>query len=188
MLGRIRRTTPLDVGLALVFAGLAFLCWSLVAGVSRYLMALAIRTAVPDDAFLPRAVKATELFFVDTGFIIDIVGLAWMALSLILIVLASRQRISISWGWCAAVLQVLIAALGAVWVGLVISWPHSYMAAQNEAGNASALETISQLSLPVIITVAVLIWVVIVFWLLVERSRMNRRGPTLTDGLRQLKR
>ena len=35
MLGRLRRTTRLDVGLALAFSGMAYLGWALVAGISR---------------------------------------------------------------------------------------------------------------------------------------------------------
>ncbi len=38
--------------------------------------------------------------------------------------------------------------------------------------------------LPIIVTVAILIWTLALIWLLVERARLNRRGPTLTDGLR----
>jgi hypothetical protein len=32
--------------------------------------------------------------------------------------------------------------------------------------------------------VALLIWVTFLIWLLIERARLNRRGPTLRDGLR----
>ena len=35
MLGQSRRTTRLDVGLALAFSGIAYLVWALVAGISR---------------------------------------------------------------------------------------------------------------------------------------------------------
>ncbi len=46
------------------------------------------------------------------------------------------------------------------------------------------LETVSAISLPVIVPIAVLLWVTCLVWLIVERSRLNRRGPSLRDGLK----
>ncbi len=48
----------------------------------------------------------------------------------------------------------------------------------------SPLERVSGISLPVVVVAAVLLWVTFLIWLLVDRARLNRRGPTLTDGLR----
>ena len=35
-----------------------------------------------------------------------------------------------------------------------------------------------------VIVLAILVWVSLLVWLLVERARLDRHGPTLTDGLR----
>ena len=93
MLGQKRRTSRLDVGLAIAFAGIAFLVWALLAGVSRLMLQL---TAAGQTDTLPAVTQNVKIFFVDTGFVIDLVGLAWMALSLVLIFFANWQKISIS--------------------------------------------------------------------------------------------
>lgn len=178
MLGRLKRTTRLDVGLALTFAGLSFLVWSLVAGASRAIMRGLIHS--PGLA-LPDLTRAVKIFFVDTGFAIDIVGLGWLVLSLALIVLASRQRITISWAWTCALLQSFMAALGAVLVGTAAYAPYHPPASEPQV---TTLETISQVSLPLVIGIAVFLWITCVIWLLVDRSRLDRHGPTLTDGIR----
>ncbi|NBB95489.1 MAG: hypothetical protein GVY16_07085 [Planctomycetes bacterium] len=181
MLGRLRRTTRLDVGLALTFSGLSFLVWSLVAGASRTIMKDLIHSTTVAHMQLPDVTRAVKVFFVDTGFAIDLVGLGWLAISLALIVFASRQRITISWAWTFAVLQSFMAALGGVLVGMAAYAPYAPAAAPP---GDTTLETISQLSLPLVIAVAVLLWVTCLVWLLVDRSRLDRHGPTLTDGLR----
>ena len=185
MLGRMRRTTRLDVGLAMSFAGISFLLWALVAGASRTIMLEVIRSrahlAAEKAVTWPRMTEAVKIFFVDTGFVIDIVGLCWMVLSLVLIVLANRQKISISWAWVSAIFQSFIAALGAVLVGWMA---YNSLALYDEVHAPTVLETLSQISLPVVIVLAILVWVSLLVWLLVERARLDRHGPTLTDGLR----
>ena len=185
MLGRMKRTTRGDVGLAMSFAGISFLFWALVAGASRTIMLEVIRSrahlAAEQAVTWPRMTEAVKIFFVDTGFVIDLVGLCWMVLSLILIVLANRQRISISWAWVSAIMQSFIAGLGAVLVGWM---SYVSLAVYGVAHAPTTLETLSQISLPVVIALAILIWVSLLVWLLVERARFDRHGPTLTDGLR----
>jgi membrane protein DedA with SNARE-associated domain len=75
----------------------------------------------------------------------------------------------------------MAAGLGAV----LVAWAAFVPFLQN-AGNEepSTGATISRLSLPLVVAIAIFLWVVTLVWLLVERSRLNRRGPTLTDGLR----
>ena len=68
MLGRLKRTSRLDVGLALGFTGLSFLMWSVVAGVSRNLMYNLVRTS---DIKLPPLSAAVKWFYADAGFIIS---------------------------------------------------------------------------------------------------------------------
>ncbi len=179
MLGRLKRTSRLDVGLALSFTGLSFLMWSFVAGVSRNLM---YNLARASDLKLPPLSAAVKWFFADVGFVIDIVGLAWMVISLVLIFLANRQKISISWGWVSAGIQSLVAAVGAMLVGWAVSVP--FFSVHLNPKDSTLMEIFSMISLPVVIAVAVLVWIVFVIWMLVERSRLERRGPSLSDSLR----
>jgi len=120
---------------------------------------------------------------VDAGFAIDLVGLAWMTLSLVLLVYSSRQKLSISWVWMSAICQSFVAALGAVLVGYASYQPHIVFDDMSVKGKTT-WEQVSSLSLQILIPVALLIWVTFLIWLLIERARLNRRGPTLRDGLR----
>ncbi len=182
MLGRLQRTTRLDVGLALSFAGVAYLVWALVAGVARSVVQAMIH-ATATQAQLPAWTRAVKIFFVDFGFVIDVVGLVWLVVSLILLVVSSRQRISVSWAWISAICQSFVAALGAVFVGWAAYRPH-IISSEGTGAAASLGEQVSTISLPLIVALAVLVWVTVLIWLLVERARLNRRGPTLRDGLR----
>ena len=185
MLGRLRRTTRLDVGLALGFAGVSYLIWALVAGASRGLIQEMIRSTVDMQAQLPTFTKAVKLFFVDTGFVIDLVGLGWMAISLALVGFASRQKISVSWAWVSATCQSCVAALGAVLVTRAVYAPFTCLCVVvGGEGGGTKLAELSRITLGVTIAIALLVWITFLFWLLVERAQLNRRGPTLTDGLR----
>jgi len=179
MLGRLRRTTRLDVGLALTFVGLSYLVWVLVAGVARVVVQEMINSTT--GAELPRFTRAVKIFFVDAGFVIDLVGLAWMTVSLILVAVSSRQKISISWSWVSATSQSFVAAIGAVVVGWAAYQPHMM---KNVPVIQTGWEKVSFISLGVLTPIAILVWVTFLIWLLVERARLSRRGPTLTDGLR----
>ncbi len=183
MLGRQRRTTRLDVGLAIAFAGLSYLVWSLVAGGSRVLVRTFMHSAENLDMELSDLTGGVKIFFSEAGFVIDLVGLAWLAGSLALVLLSSRQRIGITWVWVCAICQSFTAALGAVLVGLAVLDAMAKAAGGGEP-KENILERISEISLPVVITLAVLIWVSAVVWLLVERAHFANRGPTLRDGLR----
>jgi len=179
MLGRLRRTTRTDVGLALAFAGIAYLVWALVAGVSRAV----VQEVIDYTSLGGGEIKAwVRIIFVEGGIVIDLVGLVWMALSLYLVVRSSRQRASVSWAWTSAVCQLLVAALGSVLVG----WA-AYKARPTPAAGGGSDTTMAQIggiSLPVVLAVAIVLWTTFLVWLLADRARLSRRGPTLTDGLR----
>jgi len=183
MLGRVRRTTRTDVGLSLSFAGVSYLVWALVAGLSRHLVQELIRSTHGTGMPLPEVTRLVKVFFVDAGFVIDLAGAGWLAASLILVLLASRQRVSISWSYVAAISQVMAAALGSVLVGTAVYAPHVKPAPPVPQG-PTPWETVSSISLPVMVALALLLWVTALVWLLVERARFDRRGPTLRDGLR----
>jgi hypothetical protein len=186
MLGRLRRTTRLDVGLALAFSGISYLVWSLVAGFSRE-MVIAMKHASEvgnPPLAIPRFSQAVKVFFADMGIIIDVVGLAWMVLSLVLVVYAGRQRQSISWAWLSAIVQAFTAALGGVLVARAMNIPYQRLAAAGAPEDLTLTVKLSQMSLWIVLTLAILIWVTFLVWLLVERSRFRSRGPSLRDGLK----
>lgn len=181
MLGRLRRTTRVDVGFALSFAGIAYLVWALVAGASRELLNEVMDST--SRAQLPTLTNAVRIFFVDAGIAIDIVGLVWLLGSLVLVLLSSRQRISVSWAWLCAICQSMIAAVGAVIVGWAAYLPHvKPITAAHPV--RSPWQQVTGMSLAVAMAMAVVVWVTFLVWLLVERARMDRHGPTLGDGLR----
>ena len=180
MLGRTRRTTRLDVGLAIAFTGVAFVGWSVVAGISRWLMQNMMSTSAGKSDTLPYATKVIKIFFVETGIVIDFVGLAWLILTLALIYFANRQRIGISWAWMSAMLQAIVGGGGALLVSWAVYKPHIIV----EKAEPGPLARLSMISLPIVITIAVVIWAVFVVKMLSERNRTIRRGPSLTDGLR----
>jgi hypothetical protein len=183
MLGRIRRTTRTDVGLALSFAGIAYLVWVFVAGVSRDVVQELIKSATVRRLILPDSARWVKVVFVEGGIFIDVAGLAWLAASLFLVMWSSRQRCSISWAWVSATCQAIVAALGAVLVGWAAYQPHVIRINAAVPGSPT-WQKVSEISLPVIAAIAVVLWSVVLVWLLVERARLNRRGPTLRDGLR----
>jgi ribose/xylose/arabinose/galactoside ABC-type transport system permease subunit len=124
-----------------------------------------------------------KVFFVDSGFVIDLVGLAWLGLSIVLLMFANRQRIGISWVWVSLTCQAFVAALGAVFVSLVmVCLPLGTYAASD--ASPSLGEQVSSLSLPIIVGVAVVLWCSVLAWMLAQRARYGRRGPSLRDGLR----
>ena len=182
MLGKLRRTSRLDAGLALAFAGIAYLVWALVAGTTRTLIQDMIRTNTLKGLAVPEFTRVVKIFFVDAGVVIDLAGLVWMAVSLMLVVFSSRQKISISWAWVSAICQSFVAAAGAVLVGWAAFMPQQVPIAIGVEGDF--FEKVSGFSLPVVLVVALVVWVTFLVWLLVERARLDRRGPTLRDGLR----
>lgn len=183
MLGRLQRTTRLDVGLILACSGLAYLVWALVAGVSRSIVQEMNQYVAYHDVHVKGITRTVQLFFVDAGFVIDVAGVMWLTASLALMLLASRQRISVSWAWVSAIMQSFVAACGAVLVAWAAYLPH-VVSTEKLEGKATAAERVSEVSLQVVVPVALLIWATFLVWMLVERARLNRRGPTLHDGMR----
>lgn len=182
MLGRIKRTSRLDAGLATAFVGLSFLAWALVAGVSRSLMLKLYQDYTNGQLVLPKFSKGVEIFFVDTGFVIDLAGLLLMIGGLVLVYLAIRQKISISWAWLCATTQCLFAALGGVLVTTAIFAPYGF----NWPENLKALEIFNQISFPVVLIIAIIIWAIFVFSMLKARYRwlMRMSGPSIRDSVK----
>lgn len=173
MLGRIRRTSRADVGMALGLMGVSYLVWGLVAGICRHMAGLLGPTG-PGLTFLSGGFIALHR----QGWpVIDVLGLAWMLVGLTLILGASRQRWSISWAWLCAMAQTILAALLAVWSAVAIA------AQIGRAPTTAPASQVSWTSLSVTFALALLLWVTVLVWLLFENARL-RRGPSLRDGLR----
>ncbi|MBI5724692.1 MAG: hypothetical protein HZA50_12085 [Planctomycetes bacterium] len=180
MLGRKLKTTRTDVGLALAFAGFGYLIWAFVAGISRQTVQEFFRLQAAGKLNLPPEAEIIRWVFVKLGVFIDLIGLAWLACALLLIVLSSRQRISISWSWMVAMSQALLAAIG----GTLVGWTAYKGYFLPPDPGQTALEQVAQLSLPVIVVTAVVVWIFFLGFLLSERIRRRRRGISLRDGLR----
>jgi hypothetical protein len=174
----------LDVSLALAFTGIAYLVWALVAGTARNLIQDMIQVTTSMGEKVPAITSGVKIFFVDAGVAIDLVGLAWLAVSLLLIVFAGRQKLSISWAWVSAICQSFVAAWGAVLVAWAAFIPFGPKVDASAAPESTTLEKVSGLSLPVVLGVAVIVWSTLVLWLIFERSRFFNRGPTVRDSLR----
>ena len=189
MLGRLRRTTRLDVGLALAFSGASYLVWALVAGISRSSVEQVFRNLERSgnawEVLAPGSAWAKTMF-VDAGIALDVIGLAWLAISLLLIVFSSRQYFSISWAWVSAILQSFTAGLGAVLVGWAGQQPLKYLISPGtgEPSARTAWAEVSGVSLLVTLVIAIVVWLVFLVWLLIDQSRMARHGPSLRDGMR----
>ena len=185
MLGRQQRTTRTDVGLALSFAGIAFLVWTAVVGTAMgivselskqlyfsYLPAIDHTWPVPAELLYNTFLCCSPAWM--------LVGLAWMGVSLLLVARASRQRCSISWAWLSALLQVMAAALVAALTALAELSLHDTL-----------LSYIPPLPYPtpgwtffaIAFAVALVVWIAVLVWLLLERKRFSR-GPSLRDGMR----
>lgn len=166
----------MDVGLAMAFAGVTYLLWNFVAGCSRVLLTRMAWELQKQSLGWPVLTTQVHAVFVKAGVAVDLVGIAWMAISLGLIVSSSRQRISISWPWLCTLCQAIVAAVAGVFVAGAIQAP----------GTIPSLpaDTSVGLSLPILLAVGVVVWVTFLVWLLIERARLDRYGPTLRDGLR----
>ena len=181
MLGRMRRTTRTDVGLGIAFVGIAYLIWALVAGASRVYVRDMISFSQALEGDLPLMTRIVRVAFVEAGVAIDVIGILWLVVSLFLVVYSSRQKFSISWVWVSAVCQSLVAALGGVFAAWAVHLPYRSALAELQP---TLWEKVSGISLPVLLALALLIWVTFLILLLAERARLNRHRPTLTDGLR----
>lgn len=135
MLGHVRRTTRLDVGLALAFTGIAYLVWVLVAWATRGLVADMVSFSAAFDPNFPPATRIVRIVFVDAGVAIDLVGILWLVVSMFLIIYASRQKFSISWAWMSGLCQATVAALGGVLVAWAVHLPYQPVAAQRPGGH-----------------------------------------------------
>lgn len=168
---------------------MAYLGWALVAGISRSSVDKVFenlhRAGHTWEGLSPGSAWVKTLFL-DAGFAIDIVGLAWLAITLMLIVFSSRQYLSISWAWASAICQSFTAGLGAVLVGWAGQQPYELLITplKSATPERTAWATVSGVSLPVTLVLAMVVWAAFLVWLLIDRARMTGRGPSLRDGLR----
>jgi len=168
---------------------MAYLGWALVAWISRSSVDKVFenlhRAGHTWESLSPGSAWVKTMFL-DAGFAIDIVGLAWLAATLMLIVFSSRQYLSISWAWASAICQSFTAGLGAVLVGWAGQQPYELLITprQGLVPEQTAWAAVSGISLPVTLVLAIVVWAAFLVWLLIDLARMTRRGPSLRDGLR----
>ena len=128
---------------------------------------------------VPTATNAVKAIFVEAGFAIDVVGLAWLAGTLLLVVFAGRQRFGISWAWMAAVGQAVVAGLGGAWVAWAVHLPYRGIVSE-----PTVWQRVSGLSLWVSLAFAGIVWLAFMAWLLLDRRRLLSRSITHRDGIR----
>ena len=181
MLGRVRRTTRTDVGLALAMSGIAYLVWVLTTGVARHTVNELMKSQhLGPVEKMPSVSEWLCNAFLAGGFVWDMVGVLWLVLTMALIIGSSRQRWIISWPWMSTVLQALVTVLLAIWSGLAGMAPYGLTIAHiGEAPYPTAAYTFMSLAL----AIGMLLWVTVLVWLLLERGRMGR-GPRFRDGMR----
>lgn len=157
------------MALALVMAGFVYLAWVLACWAAKE---AAVGLAAGETGELgPLATAAVTVFESPARYIFDILGPIWMLASLYLVIRASRQRRIISWSWllttCQAIAAILIAA-GAAF---------AHLGTYNRSGGlfARAADWF-----PVVLVVAVLIWLTTLGWLLYD-YRFGRRPRTIRD-------
>lgn len=167
----------------MAFSGITYLVWAFVTGISRQTVQELMRSGIFTNADRWE-VKSLEVAFVNLGVVIDIIGLAWLAMSLLLVFLGSRQQIRISWAWVSAMCQCIVAAIG----GVLVGWAtySSYFIKPKINPSEQPMAYVSSLSLPVIAVIAVVLWIIILVLLLLERNRFRRRMSKMSmrDGLR----
>ena len=162
---------------------MAYLVWALVAGISRRTVQDLFNALGQLEKDIPASVTWVKVIFSDAGIAIDVVGLLWLVGSLLLIIFSSRQRCSISWAWVSAICQSFAAGLGAVLVGWAVQQPY-FKILELVKPPATTWQQVTGFSVPVAVVIAIVVWTACLTWLLSERARLNRHGPTLRDGLR----
>ncbi|MCD4699545.1 MAG: hypothetical protein K8R91_03110, partial [Phycisphaerae bacterium] len=131
-------------------------------------------------ADLPAATRWLWNSFIHAAPVFDLAGVLWLLLSLGLIVGAGRQRWSISCPWVCAICQTMAATLLSVWAGLAAQAPYSIPASHTPS---PPLPAAGWTSLFVALSIALVMWVTSLVWMISERAQMMR-GPKLRDGMR----
>ena len=177
MLGRVRRITRVDVGLAISFVGIAYLAWMMVMAGVRHLInnLIEAESQFAIGGFLGAFATSTWLF--------DLVGLLWLIVGLILIIGASRQRWSISAPLVCAICQVILATILSVWAGNCAEAYAIALAKGTAELTADVQERLTWVGLYIFFGIALVLWGAVLLWLLGERARL-RHGPKPRDGLR----
>ena len=183
MLGRVRRTTPTDVSLALVMAGLVYLAWALACWCAKE--TAAGLSDLGTDGLPPLSKAIAYTFGGWERSIFDVAGPLWMLASLYMIIRASRQRRIISWSWLLISCQAIAAILIGVWTSMGQLLLQVHFAQEDHQGGPGTWAIRADWS-PYIIGIAVLIWVGTLIWLVAERVRLRYLlgGPAIRDGVK----
>lgn len=170
MLGRTKQTTRTDVSLALVMAGFVYLAWVLACWAAKEAaVGLGSAESGPLDGWTYAFVAVFDSW---ARHIFDILGPVWMLASLYLVIRASRQRRIISWSWLVASTQAIAAILIAAWA----AFAHLTSYGRSEGLFARAADWF-----PAVLTVAVLMWLGTLTWLIIQRI-YARHPRAIKDG------
>ena len=179
MLGAMKRTSRLDVALAIIATGLSFLAWALVSGIGWVILQQQDKA---DHVAMPGFLKAIQVFSDYAGYVLDIMGLIIMCICLLLIFLAHRQVISMSWAWLMIVAQLIFALLIGVFVITALLGPQPELFHSTES--LSLAQVLSMISLPVVIATAAVVWSVFAFYMYRQPKGSTRRRLSLADSVK----
>jgi hypothetical protein len=160
----------------MAFVGIACMAWLGAAELSR--QTAAALAVMPGPALPPISVWLVSVWQT-APLALDVLGVLWLALGLLLISGASRQRWSVSWPWLAAICQTIAAA------GLLALT--AWAATPANLSPAARPAAIPLLGLGVLVAVGLTLWLGTLAWLLASRRRARNRarpGPGIRDGLR----
>ncbi len=166
----------MDAALAVIATGVGFLAWALVSGISWLLLKQQTENGQPHDVAMPGFLEAIQSVSNYAGYAIDIIGLAAMCACMVLIFLAHRQVISISWAWLVLCGQLIFALLGAVFVITAMLGPQGV-----DSSEMGLAEILSMISLPVVIVTAVIVWSVFAFYMFRQAPETRRRRKLSRD-------
>ena len=158
----------------MLVAGIAYLAWALACWSAKQ-TALLLHDVAPATAPPPLAVSFIGTFHAWPRMLFDLLGPVWMLASLYMVIRASRQRRIISWSWLLASSQAIAAVLIAAWAQLA-QWRVCFPASDRQAPLADPS--------PIVIALAVVIWVATLIWLVGEGFRLGglRGGPAIGDS------
>ena len=167
MLGRVRRTSRADVGLALAFVGFGFLSYVAIAALGRVAL-----SRFAESGGLTGTLTTADCLLRQSAIGLDILAVAGLAVGSTLTWLASRQRISISWAWLVGMCQTLSSvALGGILIkGIVPELPNKLSPELTSLCVASGI--------------AIIIWCAFLVRLLLDRATIGRRGQSFNDGIK----
>lgn len=169
----------MDVALAMVMAGVVYLTWVLACWSAKDVAVSLQSSSELQHRFPPLTMAFLNTFGSMYAVAIDVFGTLWLVASLWLVIRASRQRRIISWSWLLISAQGIAGLLFTVWAALASSL------ALDAATTATPIPLPNKAGWsPALVAIALLIWVATLVWLILDGSRIRRRGPGIGDSFK----